>query len=65
MFILKNLKITSSKSVQYFIRKHPSIQNLPIRATCTIFVGYIDMRFMRSESVAEEEQVHENRFKIN
>ena len=55
MFILKNLKITSSKLSSVLSQKHSSIQNLIIRATYTVFVGYINMRFMISELVAEEE----------
>ncbi len=55
MFILKNLKIISLKLSSVLSQKHSSIQNLIIRATNTVFVGYINMRFMISELVVEEE----------
>jgi hypothetical protein len=55
MFILKNLKITSLKLSSVLSQKHSSIQNLIIRATYTVFVGYINMRFMSFELAAEEE----------
>ena len=43
------------KIIQCFITKYSSIQNLIIGVAYTVFAGYINMRLMSSELVAEEE----------